>query len=252
MLRVEDYKHLPFSVVTLRWMAKPNDPNYEGIEDYDREHRLKLQVAVHPNNSGRMIINYPGWRGTIDGYNFKYKKLAQYMQGENLGAVVRSKGPSSWKYTVDTNLHKMLDYAYQNSEEIAGVAKPEILLMGFSAGASAIAAVAHNYERVSRILLMAPSEDMRIDAITDGLKKFAGEVYIVIGGKDEIVGVEAGQLFYDLAKGARHKELFVVPNCDHQFTGELNGRIMSQAPFYAFTKGQKPKFPDPQGGIVLY
>ena len=44
----------------------------------------------------------------------------------------------------------------------------------------------------------------------------------------------------------------MIPNCDHQFKGEVNGRIMSQAPFYAFATGDKPAFPDPNGGIKLY
>lgn len=219
-------------------------------EDY--EHSLKLDVAVHPNKSGRIIVNYPGLGGDIDGYNLKYRKLAQFMQGEGLGAVVRSFGPDFWRYTVDTGLRKMLDYICENAEEISGVTKPEILLMGFSAGASAIAAIAHSYERVSRILLMAPSGDMRMEAVTEGLQKFAGEVYIVIGQEDDVVGVEAGGIYYDLASGASKRELHIIPNCDHQFRGELNGRIMSQAPFYAFVRGEKPSFPNPQGGIVLY
>lgn len=252
MPRVEDYEHQPFSVTTLNWMAKPNDPDAKGGKDYDQEHLLKLQVAIHPNRSGRLIVNYPGLAGDIDGYNLKYRKMAQYIQGKNLGAVVRSTGPNFWGYLPDTSLRKMLEYAYQNAEEITGVTEPEVMLMGFSAGASAVAAVAYDYERVSRLLLMAPSGDMGQEAITEGLQKFAGEVYVVIGREDDVVGVQAGQTFFNLATGANHKELHIIPNCDHQFRGTLNGRIMSQAPFYAFAKDEKPKFPDPQGGIVLY
>lgn len=252
MPRAEDYEHLPIQQVTLEWMAKPNDPQAKGGKGYGEEHLLKLDVAIHPNKSGRIIVNYPGFGGDIDGYNLKYRKLAQYMQGEGLGGVLRSSGPDFWGYTVDTGLRRMLDYTYENAEEISGVTKPEVLLMGFSAGASAIAAVAHSYERVSRMLLMAPSGDMGMKEVTEGLKRFAGEIFIVIGREDDVVGVEAGQTFYDLATGASHRELHIIPNCDHQFKGELNGRIMSQAPFYAFGTGEKPLFPDPQGGIVLY
>lgn len=252
MLRAKDYEHLPIQQVVLEWTAKPNAPAVKGAKGSDQEYPLKLTVAVHPNKSGRIIVNYPGWGGDIDGYNFKYRKLAQYMQGEGLGAVVRSSGPDFWGYTVDTGLRRMLDYTYENAEEISGVTKPEILLMGFSAGASAIAAIAYNYGRVSRMLLMAPSGDMGIEAVTEGLRQFAGEVFIVIGREDDVVGVKAGQTFYDLAVGASHRELHIIPDCDHQFRGEINGRIMSQAPLYAFARGRKPTFPDPQGGLVLY
>lgn len=252
MPRAEDYEHLPIRQVPLEWMIKPNDPRAKGGNGYDQEHQLQIDLAVHPNQSGRIIVNYPGLGGDIDGYNLKYKKLALYMQGENLGAVVRSEGPNFWGYMPDTSLRKMLEYSYEHEEEISGVAKPEFLLMGFSAGASAIAAVAHDYERVSRILLMAPSGDMGMKAVTEGLQKFAGEVFIVIGREDDVVGVEAGQKFYEMATGASKRELYVITNCDHQFKGELNGRIMSQAPFYAFARGEKPQFPNPEGGIVLY
>jgi len=124
--------------------------------------------------------------------------------------------------------------------------------MGFSSGASAIAGTAHEFPEVKRVLLYAPSGDMGQEAVRQGLRDFHGEVYIVIGDQDEVVGPQAGQLFNDLATGAAHKELFTIPNCGHQFRGEVNGRIMSEAPFYAFTVGQKPQFPDPAGGIRLY
>lgn len=84
------------------------------------------------------------------------------------------------------------------------------------------------------------------------LRFFKGEVYIMVGENDDVVTPEAGPLFYELAESASHRELFMIPNCDHQFRGTENGKIMSQAPFYAFTTGQKPRFPDPHGGIVLY
>lgn len=252
MPRTEDYQHLPIEEVHLEWTAKPNDPNYKGTR---AKRSLELDLAIHPNNSGRIIINYPGLRGAREGYMDKHKKLAQYMQGEGLGVVVRGKGPGHPDFegfTLDTQLRKMIEYSLDNTEVISAAQKPEVLLIGTSAGGAAVAVLAHNYERVSRILLMAPSGNTGRKAVSEGLQKFAGEVYIVIGQEDDVVGVETGQIFYDLATGASKRELHIIPHCDHNFSGELNGRIMSQAPFYAFAQGERPKFPDPQGGIVLY
>lgn len=215
-----------------------------------REYPLELDIVTHPANTNRIIVNYPGAGGHIDGYNEKYKRLATYMQDKNLGAVVRSGNRMLPSFTVDTDLRAMLDYTLENAREISGSEYPDIFLMGASAGASAIAAAAHEYPQVKRILLLAPSGNAG-DRINN-LQYFNGEVYIVIGDNDEVVGTEAGQTFYDLARNASRRELFVLPNCDHNFKGTLNGRIMSQAPFYAFTTGEKPKFPDPHGGIILY
>lgn len=239
-------------MVHLKWTEPSNDPEFRGGQFLGQECQLTIVIAVHPNTSGRIIVNYPGAGGDIDGYNNKYKTLATHMQARGLGAVVRTEGPSTAGYTVDTHLRKMIQHAQQNAQAISGSDTPELLLMGFSAGASAIAAAAHDYPAVSRILLMAPSGDAGQQAIEEGLAKFGGEVYIVIGKNDEVVGVNAGKIFHDAATGASHKELITIPNCDHQFRGGANGRIMSQAPFYAFVQGEKPSFPDPTGGITLY
>lgn len=255
MPRAEDYEHLPIQKVHLEWKANANDPNFRSGRVLGQEFSLSLDIAIHPNTSGRIIINYPGFRGVIDGYQNKHKKLALYMQGEGLGAVVRGKGPGFEDFegfTNDTQLRRMIDYSLENAEVISGAKRPEILLIGTSAGGGAVAAIAHNYEAVARILLMAPADNMGSEAITEGLKRFAGEVFIVIGREDDVVGVESGQNFYDLATGASKREVFIIPNCDHNFRGQLNARIMSQAPFYAFARGGKPTFPDLQSGIVLY
>ncbi len=174
------------------------------------------------------------------------------MQTEELGAVVRTGNNIRVGYLPDINLRAALQYARSNAWVTCGEPAPEILLMGFSGGASAIAAVAHEYPEVSRILLYAPSGDMPEGMVREGLSKFSGEVCIVIGEQDEMVGPGAGKIFYDLATGAVRRELFTIPDCDHQFRGETNVRIMSEAPFYAFAKGEKPVFPDPNGEIRLY
>lgn len=217
-----------------------------------KEFPARLDLAIHPNLSRRVIINVPGANGDIDGFEEKYKNLAHHIQSSDLGAVVRTDNNFIAGYLPDARLRAALQYTREHAWEICGEAKPEVMLMGFSAGASAIAAIAHEYPEVTKILLQAPSGDMPEKMIKDGLKKFKGDVVIVQGEKDEVVGPKAGKIFHDLATGASHKELIMVPDCDHQFRGEANGRIMSEAPFYAFTKGVKPKFPDPQGGIKLY
>lgn len=85
-----------------------------------------------------------------------------------------------------------------------------------------------------------------------GIKEFKGKVCIVVGSGQNAIGMEIGQMFFDYFENAKHKEIFEIPNCDHQFRGEVNGRIYSQAPVYAFSDEIKIKFPDPEGGIKLY
>ena len=235
------------------YMGKPLR-TFEGLYRFKIsgiELTIPVQLAIHPNLSKRIIINVPGRRGDIDGFADKYKALAHYIQSEKLAAVVRT-GNDFEGYPGDINLNSALAYTREHAWEICGETEPEIMLMGFSAGAAAIAARAHEHPEVTKILLGAPATGLPGADVAKGMKKFKGEVYIMIGETDDNVGTESGQILYNWAKSASHKELFILPNCDHQFKGEINGRIISQAPFYAFAKEKKPYFPNPSGGIKLY
>lgn len=206
-------------------------------------------VAIHPLNNGKMLLIYPGAEGDIDGYNRKYETLANYIVEQGLASVLRTGNPYVGRW--DTCLRNMLNYALEHSKEICGSDKPEIYLMGFSAGAGAISQLAWEYPEVTKILLLAPAIGVGEKEVIKGLKEFKGEVYIVIGDSDEAVKPEAGQMFYDFCIGSSKRELFVIENCDHQFRGEKNGRILSQAPFYAFLDS-KQTFPANSKGIHLY
>ncbi len=234
------------------YTARSNNLSYQNGEFFLKELIEPVKLAIHPNLSRRIIINVPGANGDIDGFADKYKKLAHHMQSTDLGAVVRTGNQFRKGFLPDFNAKVALEYAREHAWEICGEAKPEILLMGFSAGASAIAAIAREYPEVSKMLLFAPSGDMGHARITQGLVRFKGDLTIVIGENDEIVGSHAGQHFYNMSLAAKNKELFTIPDCDHHFSGEINGRIISEAPFYAFNQGEKPLFPDPIGGIKLY
>lgn len=212
-----------------------------------------MELAIHPNNSGRIIVNIPGYNGAIDGYEDKHKKLAILMQQENLGAVLRIANRANDYPRMLGSLKRAIEYGLEHAEEICGSDNPEVCLIGTSAGGGAISAVSSEYPNVKGLLLMAPGDNPDRRIVRRGLSRFTGELYIVIGADDNIVGPGAGQIFYDMAINASHKEEpFIIPACDHNFKGEKNGRIMSEAPFYAFAKGDKPAFPDPTGGVKLY
>lgn len=213
---------------------------------------LELEVAIHPNKNGIIIVNYPGISGDIDGYNNKYGKQADFVQEKGVGTVVRmgNQDYNNYPRGMIDNFKFVLDYCLKNGKELSGDIDPTLYLMGFSAGSSTIAAVASDYSAVEKILLMAPSGDAGQEAIERGLGKFTGEVYVAIGDSDELVGPQAGQIFYDLATSAKLRKLEIIPNCGHQFIGETNGKIMSKAPLWAFAGDTT--FPSPEGGKKLY
>jgi hypothetical protein len=247
MFKAEDYETQPIETKVLEWEIQDRDGEKMG---------LSLPVAIHPNSSGRIIINYPGTRGEIDGFNGKHRKLAQLMQGEGLGAVVRSANDLGRTHSSGVillnHLRGMVEFGLEHSLEICGSSLPEIYLIGTSAGGSAVGIVGSEYSAVRRMLLMAPAADETDVEIRESLGKFEGEMHVVIGQNDEAVGPESGQLFYDWATKASTRSIHIIPDCNHQFHGTRNGLIMSQAPFYAFAQGERPLFPVENEGMVLY
>ena len=232
--------------------AARNDPDFENGNYLGQEFDCTIKSKIHPNKSGKIIINVPGFMGSIDGYNNKYETLANAMQNQNLGAVIRIRGHHFWGYLPDFQVRIALKLAIDNAIDICGKSNPDIYLMGFSAGAGSIAAIAHEYPQVKKILLVAPSFDMPIHLVQDGLEKFQGKVVILQGENDEIVSSKTGPMCFEMAK-TKEKEIFMIPNCDHQFKGTENGQIMSKAPFYTFSQDPNTlNFPSPQGGLILY
>jgi pimeloyl-ACP methyl ester carboxylesterase len=203
--------------------------------------------------SAAIIINYPGFKGDIDGYNKKHLTLAQLMAQRRLGGVVQMgnayRENRDYKLSVINDLRAVVEHALEHARHICGVARPDLYLIGTSAGGGAVAAVAGEYRAVKKILLMAPSTNAAQTIVKKRFPQFTGEVYIVVGEKDD-VSIDAAPYYYGLAKEAKRRELVVIPDCDHQFTGTINGQIMGKAPFWAF--GGDTTFPSPEGGPILY
>lgn len=207
-----------------------------------------IGLYIHPTVSKAILINVPGYRGDIDGYNSKYVKIADWLAERGVAAVVRMPNierAEQYRVGVEADLRVVIEYAYRNSMKINGTQYPEIYLAGFSAGGTAVASVAYEHASVKRILLAAPSGPY------DGrLGLFEGHVYIVIGDRDEAVGIEAGERYANLASRASVRKYKVIPNCDHQFRGTRNGQIMFNSYLWAFA--QQSNFPLPDGGLELY
>lgn len=210
-------------------------------------------VAIHPLHSPRIILCLPGWDGDIDGYSQKYLKLAEFLVSQGAGAVVRAGNHPfddlDYEDSCIAQARSMIDTAARNAVEICLTTNPDLCLMGYSAGASAFAAVASLFDSVKTLLLIAPSQDAGKERMKRSLSSFPGKVFIVSGDSDLEVGTFPQSLVHWGADLGR-RTYVQIPQCDHQFSGIRNGRIMSQAPLWAFA-GLAP-FPHPDAGIVLY
>lgn len=217
-----------------------------------------LDISIDPSASlgkkGEIIIIYPGRNGSQLGFNGKYSKIAVFLQ-ERLGAAILRAGNlyfpgSDFLETSQENLRSVTRYALKNSLKICGTANPNIYIMGVSMGAWSCAMTAHEFPEIQKILLIAPSYRAQPEKLEKCLGEFKGEVYVVGAAHDKIVGEEAAEHVFRHAKTRATKELIIIPDCDHQFTGKENGKIFSTLPLWAF--GNNLPVPSAADGIELY
>ncbi|MDO8557911.1 MAG: hypothetical protein Q7S09_01810 [bacterium] len=215
---------------------------------------MEQQLMIDPCKSDTIIIIYPGYRGDADGYNGKYKKIAQFLIEKGIGAVIRSSNFAvpgvDYAQSLKERLREVIAYALKHAQEISFSEPPRLFLVGLSAGAGAVAALASEFPSVEKILLIAPAADVGKDAMQHGLSGYSGELYITVGADDAVAGTEFPNTVYDWASNTKNRELIIVQDCDHQFRGEENGKILSKAFLWAFAGDDT--YPNPDDGIKLY
>lgn len=223
---------------------------------FDALKDLKITLQIHKANSQAVLIIYPGADGSIDGYNKKYRRLAQLIRSKNIATVIQLDNKyypsdnSTYSDLMIDKIAQIIQYVDDNSKKITGHNEIDFYLAGISAGAGAIATVLGEFPRIKKALFIAPAENVGLENIAKGLEHYEGELYLTAGEDDEIETFKSAKTYYDLCQKTSRKELVLIPECNHRFTGEKNGRIMANAFLWAFS--EKSNFPNPESGIFLY
>lgn len=211
-----------------------------------------MPVVVHARAADTIVVMLPGWNAAIDGYASKYRKIADRLHAHGF-AVVRTDNaevpPTPFEVVCRARARAIVAGAVERAVSICGRRRPRVFAVGFSAGGGAFAAVAHEWPCVRRLLLVVPSADAGAAEVFAGVAAFRGDVRVVAAANDDVVGTMPREVF-DRAGRAARREFRMVPACDHQFRGWTNGRVLSQAPMWAFL--DEEPFPDPARGIELY
>lgn len=189
----------------------------------------KVEIAAHPATCARLVVIYPGLNATLDGesrqftqaHPYRYRRLAERLQSDGIAAVLRVANPPDGYYdggqaAVD-RLARVVDYGLAHARSVCGHRRPELCLLGFSAGAGAAAALAGKYQP-KRMLLVAPAGDVGPRRIIAGLKEYTGEIVLLVGEQDKVVGRDSASLFDEISPAVSRKEVHFVPECDHFFT----------------------------------
>jgi hypothetical protein len=237
--------------------SKSNPDQYSG-ETFVKEKivvgKVDIEMHIHRSDSRQVLIIYPGADGGIDGYNLKYRKIANWLANESVANVVRIDN----LYCLDflpyvemmiLKLSYVIDHVLENSERLFGHQEIELCVAGISAGAGACATILADYPFIKKVLLIAPYISVGRKNIERGLKRYQGKLYFIAGLEDQIFTHELAKEFHFISVTAE-KFIHLVPTCDHQFKGRKNGLILSSAFKWAFLDGAKK--PSWWRGILLY
>jgi predicted esterase len=204
---------------------------------------IGISLAISSCEAGAILINSHGLGGTKDGADNRYKKIATLIQKSEIATVIRyhsSLFPFAFQDVemeslLIGNLRAVIGYSLQNAQLLCGSSEPKLYLAGYSAGASTSAAIASEFPHISKMLLIAPSGDISESAINRGLSNYRGELYIILGDKDYVINPKTAQSLADQASKAKHKKVVLIPDCNHQFSGEKNEKRFREAYLWAFS-----------------
>lgn len=203
---------------TIDWQESMNDVTID----------CTLDVAVHPSDSDTILLTVPGVDGSIDGYQDKYKKIAESIREQHGAAVVRMNNPFISSFHWDSNVRQAIDYIQQNAKDISSSDTIDLVIMGHSAGASVVAHVAHDYPFITRLLLTNPAVDLSFDKIAHGLQEFGGnKINILIGDQDHAM-TKLDEIT-KIGESYRMRTI-VLEGIDHDFSGKAGMNMFLSAP----------------------
>ncbi|GEM_PF-1583710 len=204
-----------------------------------------LNIATHQLDNPVIVVMYPAAKEDLAGAAIDYKAMAKQVYVTGLGAVVRCNGlydPKVEFHDFNNQIVRFyIDFILEHAERICGHKNPDLYLMGYSSGGSAIASIASEYKQVKKLLLMAPSYDSDKQMLIDSLNKFKGEIAVIAGDRDQIVFPSQVAWFYYRAINAKKRRFVELECCEHSFVGQHNRDILYNSPLWAF--GDYNEFP---------
>lgn len=193
-----------------------------------------LEVIINRQVSGSLIICMPGVNEKFIGPDNKYHNIAQSLSTQHAVARVENTlHQPDYAESLRCQADAALEYLSKNRKSITGNSEAHIHLFGFSAGAGALATVAHKYE-VKSMLLIAPSvTDAGEEHILDSLAKYTGRLHVAVGEWDKVTYVLSAQKAINAAVKA-DRELEIVKGGDHFFTGKYR-KTFEELPYKFFS-----------------
>jgi pimeloyl-ACP methyl ester carboxylesterase len=117
----------------------------------------------------------------------------------------------------EDNVRHALKHIIDNSKKYFGTKDIGISIFAHSAGASVVAAIAHEYTQIKQMLLVNSAEKLMTDKQLNGIGAYKGKLAVVYGQKDPSIAF--GHQLIQNANSNSRPVYKTVPNADHNFAG---------------------------------
>lgn len=114
---------------------------------------VEIEISILPGDSDIVFLIVPGIDGSIDGYENKYKRIAESINHKYQATVIRMSNPYNLMKFHYRNLFEVLDYIEKHYD----MQSKKLYAMGHSLGAYMLGATAHLFDYIDKILLINPA-----------------------------------------------------------------------------------------------
>ncbi len=169
---------------------------------------MSIDLAIHPGTTDRMLLIMPGVDGSVDGYQGKYKTIAEQINQKYDTTVIRMSNPLNFAHDHTRNFYGVMDYI----EEHYDTTRLKLDLVGHSLGGYVIGALAYAYDFVDKILMINPAISLDREDFKSLSERDASLNHVLIGSNDP--SYEYRDEF------AKYAQVHIVDGADHYFSGD--------------------------------
>ena len=183
---------------------------------------VEIEISILPGKSDIIFLIVPGIDGSIDGYENKYKRIAESINHKYQVTVIRMSNPYNLMKFHYRNLFEVLDYIEKHFD----MQNKKLYAMGHSLGAYMLGATAHLFDYIDKILLINPATGLEQNEFSNMSERDKNKNIILIGDKDPS--------YDNYNEYSRYAKVHIIKGADHHFSGECFTSFLNAADEYLF------------------
>ncbi len=184
---------------------------------------VEIEISILPGDSDIIFLIVPGIDGSIDGYENKYKRIAENINRKHQVTVIRMSNPYNLMKFHYRNLFEVLDY----TEKHYDMQNKKLYAMGHSLGAYMLGATAHLFDYIDKILLINPATGLEQNEFSNMSERDKNKNIILVGDKDPS--------YDNYNEYSKYAKVHIIKGADHHFSGDNFVNFLNAADRYLFS-----------------